>query len=190
MKLKLNKKFSLSLREEFRFGNNISTHQNNFTEIGVKYKLNKHFSFVPRFRYAQVPLRGNKKRISFDTYYTWKQKGKAISFRYRLRLQKTNKSYSNKEPSDYLRNKFHVGYNASKLVDPFFAYELYFRFDQKNEFRRNRYTLGLDWKVNKQLGITTYYRIQNDINVKRPEKLNIIGLSLSYNMALNKKKYK
>ena len=39
--LKLNKKFTLDLREEFRFDNNISSKKLNFTEIGLKYKLNK-----------------------------------------------------------------------------------------------------------------------------------------------------
>ena len=188
VRLKLNKKFTITLREEIRLGDNMSSRNSTFTEIGVKYKLNKHFSFVPRFRLVNIPLKKNKKRFSFDAYYSWKKKKSPVSFKYRFRIQDTKKINSKKEANDYLRNKFTIGYNATKLVDPFFAYELYFRFDNKNEFRKNRYTFGLDWKLNKKMNLTTYYRIQKEINVKSPEKLNVIGLSFSYKFSLAKPK--
>ncbi len=185
--LKLNKKFTVSLREEFRFDNNMSSRKSIFTEIGVKYKLNKHFSFVPRFRIINIPLKKDKKRISFDAYYSWKKKKFPVSFKYRFRIQDTKKFNSKKQGRDFIRNKFTIGYNATKLVDPFFAYEIYFRFDGKNEFRKNRFTFGLDWKLNKKMSLTTYYRIQDDINVKKPDKIKVIGLAFSYNLSLIKK---
>ncbi len=61
--LKLNKKFTVSLREEFRIGDNISSRKSNLTEIGVKFKLNKHFSFVSRFRLINIPLKKDKKNF-------------------------------------------------------------------------------------------------------------------------------
>ncbi len=187
-KLKLNKKFSISLAEQFRFKNNISTKKLSFTEMGIKYKLNKHFSFATKYRYVAIPIKKNKRRISFDVYYSWKKKNFPLSLKYRFRLQDTKKFNSTKQKADYLRNKLTLGYNASKLVDPFIAYELYFRFDNKNEFRAKRFTFGLAWRLNKRINLTTYYRIQKDINVKKPEKLNIIGLNFAYNISLKKLK--
>ena len=184
--LKLNKKFTLDLREEFRFDNNISSKKLNFTEIGLKYKLNKHFAFVPRFRFIAVPQKKNKRRFSFDVYYKWKKKKFPLSFVYRFRIQDTKKFNSKKQGQDYIRNKITLGYNASKLVDPFIAYELYFRFDNKNEFRKNRLTFGLDWRLNKKMSLTTYYRLQEEMNVKKPDKIKVIGLAFSYNLSLKK----
>ena len=184
--LKLNKKFTLNLREEFRFDNNISSKKLNFTEIGLKYKLNKHFAFVPRFRLVAIPQKKNKRRFSFDVYYKWKKKKFPLSVGYRFRIQDTKKFNSKKQGQDYIRNKFTLGYNASKIVDPFIAYEMYYRFDNKNEFRKTRLTLGLDWKLNKRMSLTTYYRIQNEINVKKPDKIKVIGLAFSYNLSLKK----
>lgn len=188
--LKLNKKFTLKIREEFRFGNDISEKSTSFTDLGLKYKINKHFSLTPHFRFIDVPVKKNKRRLVLDLNYKWKKKDVPISFKYRLRIQDTKKIDSKKQASDYLRNKFEIGFNTSKLVDPFIAYELYYRFDNKNEFRKARFTLGLDWKINKQMGLTTYYRIQKDINVKNPVKLKIIGVSFSYNLSLKKLKAK
>lgn len=76
----------------------------------------------------------------------------------------------------YLRNKIKIGYNLSKLVDPFIAYEAFFRFNTKNEFRVSKWKFGLDWKINKRLDLTTYYRFQDDIFIKKPEGQHIIGL--------------
>jgi len=185
--LKLNKKFSVSLREEFRLDNNMSSLKTDFTELGVKFKLNKHFSFAHRFRYIDVPNKKNKRRLSFDAYYSWKKKDFPLSFKYRFRFQDTKKFNSKKQANDYIRNKFTLKYNASKLVDPYFAYEIYFRFDGKNEFRKTRITLGLDWRLSKKMGLTTFYRLQNDINVKTPTRLNIVGLTFAYNLSLRKK---
>ena len=154
--------------------------------MGVKFKLNKHFSFATKYRYIAVPIKKNKRRLSFDMYYSLKKKHFPLSFKYRLRMQDTKKFNSTKQNTDYWRNKFTLGYNISKLVDPFIAYELYFKFDNKNEFRVKRFTFGLDWRLNKRMDLTTYYRLQQDINVKRPEKLNIVGLNFAYNISLKK----
>ena len=53
--LKLNKNFSVNLTEQFRFDNNISSRKLDLTELGVKYKLNKHFSFAQNFRLIDIP---------------------------------------------------------------------------------------------------------------------------------------
>ena len=111
--------------------------------------------------------------------YNWSKKGAPLSFGYRLRFQSllgNNKTY--------VRNKLKFEYNLSKLVDPFMAYELFFRLNGKNEFRVSRITLGLDWRITKPLHLTTFYRLQDDIFIKNPERRHIIGVTLDYKLDL------
>lgn len=101
---------------------------------------------------------------------------------YRLRFQdKLGQSQT------YVRNKLALTYKMTKLVDPYIAYELFFRFNGKNEFRKTRLTMGLDWRLLKELHMNTYFWIQNDINIKNPEQQKIIGLTFTYKLQVKKK---
>jgi len=182
--LKLNKKWSVELEEQFRINNNISTLNQAFTELSGKYKINKYFGLKGNYRFVGRPKKNNKNRLSIDILAKWKKKNFPLSFGYRLRLQRAITSGS-KNTRSYIRNKFGVNYNLSKLVDPFIAYEIYFRPDKK-EFRVSRITLGLDWKLNKRMELTSFYRIQRDINIKKPTRQNIIGVMFTYNTSWKK----
>tara|TARA_B110000285_G_C15029883_1_gene566134 strand:+ start:343 stop:993 length:651 start_codon:yes stop_codon:yes gene_type:complete len=182
--LKLNKKWSVGLKEQFRINNNISTLNQTFTGLYGKYKINKYFGLRGNYRFVARPQKNNKTRISLDALAHWKKKDFPLSFGYRLRLQRAVISGA-KNTRSYIRNKFSINYNLSKLVDPFIAYEIYFRPDKK-EFRVSRLTLGLDWKLNKRMELTSFYRIQRDINVKKPARQNIIGVMFTYNTSWKK----
>ena len=179
---KLTKRFALDVSEQVRFDNNISSYKKSFTNIGLKIKLNKHFSLKPSYRFIALPISTFDHRVSLDGYYKWKKKKIPLSFSYRMRFQ--HQFVSSKS---YLRNKLTMGYNLSKLVDPFFAYEIFFRFNGKNEFRVSRFTLGLDWKINKRVGLTSYYRLQDDIFIKKPKRQHIIGIMLNYKIKSKKR---
>lgn len=182
--LKLNKKWSLGLKEQFRINNNISTLNQVFTELSGKYKVNKYFRLKANYRFVARPQKNNKTRLSLDILAKLKKKDFPLSFGYRMRFQRAVTSVS-KNTRSYIRNKFVVNYNLSKLVDPFIAYEIYFRPDKK-EFRVSRLTLGLDWKLNKRMELTSFYRIQRDINIKKPTRQNIIGVMFTYNTSWKK----
>lgn len=180
--LKLNKKLGLSLSEQVRFNDTISSIKKTFTELGLKYKVGKNFSFKGNYRLTIPPNENILHRLALDANYQWKKKDTPLSFSYRLRFQ-----HQFGKTRTYVRNKVKLGYNLSKLVDPFVAYELFFRFNRKNEFRISRLTAGLDWRVTKKFEITTYYRLQDDIFIKSPQRQHIFGLILSYKLKPNKK---
>ena len=177
-KVKFNKKWSASIAEQLRFNNNVSNLRQAFTELSGKYKFNKYFALSTTYRYIGRPNSNNKNRFSLDFLAKYKLKEIPLSFGYRLRAQKAITSVS-KNTTSYIRNKFSVNYNLSKLVDPFIAYETYFML-KKSEFRLNRITIGLDWKINKQMSICSYYRFQKETNVKFPARTHIIGLLFAY----------
>ena len=186
--LKINKKWSASIEEQFRINQNISNLKQALTELGVKYKLGKHFALKGYYRFVGKPQKNNKNRLAIDLLANYKLKSIPLRFSYRLRLQNTVTANSG-NTKKYIRNKFGLSYNLSKLVDPFVSYELYYR-RAKSEFRVTRLTLGLDWRLNKRMSLTTYYRIQNYINVKNLRQRNIIGVMFAYSTSVKKLKKK
>lgn len=180
---KFNEVLSLDIAEQVRFDNNISSYQKSFSELGLQINLKKGFELKPSYRFTLLPGSAYEHRLSFDGQYSWSKKDFPLTLGYRMRYQ-----HSFIGSKSYLRNKIKVGYKLSKLVDPFAAYEIFFRFNGKNEFRVSRITIGLDWRITKNLHVNTYYRIQDDIFVKDPERQHIIGLMLDYKFRPKKKK--
>ncbi len=180
---KLSKRLTLDVVEQVRFNNNVTTYKKSFTNVGLKIKLNKRYSVKPSYRFIVLPLTSFEHRVQLDGFYKWSKKKFPLTFAYRMRIQHQFIS-----PKSYFRNKITVGYKLSKLVDPFLAYEIFFRFNGKNEFRVSRITVGLDWRINKRLYLTTYYRLQDDIFVKNPERQHIVGVLLDYDLKKKKKK--
>ena len=186
-KLKIDKHFRTDAVVQFRINDTISSIKSALTEVGLKYRLNKYFAFRGAYRYTARPLKNDRQRFSLEALFSWSKKKFPLSARYRLRFQDTQELNSRKK-STYLRNKVGAKYNLSKLVDPFVAYEIYYRFNKKNEFRVSRFTAGLDWRITKKIHLSTFYRIQDDINVKKPKRRHIIGIQVGYNMKIKKKK--
>jgi len=179
---KFNKTLSLDVLNQTRFDNKISTFDKTFLDFGLKIKLGKHFGLKPAYRFSMGAGNKFKHRVALDGTYKWSKKGFPFLIGYRMRFQQ--ELFAKKT---YLRNKIKVGYKLSKLVDPFLAYEIYFRFNKKNEFRVSRLTLGLDWRITKKLHVASYYRIQEDIFIGSPERQHIIGLMIDYKFRPKKK---
>ena len=186
-KLRLYKKFRVDLKEQFRFNDTISSMKSTFTEIGSRYKIDKHFAVKGNYRYTIKPTKNNRSRFSLDAYYNWGRKKFPLALQYRLRFQDTKVSNSGRKYTN-LRNKIKVDYNLTKIVDPFLSYELYYRFNKKNEFRTWRLTAALEWRLAKKFDLTTFYRYQKEINVKNPDAQHIIGIMLTYGAKIKPKK--
>lgn len=181
--LRINKPLSIDLEQQFRFNDTISTLYKSFTELGLKYRLGKGFSLKGNYRYTVRPTKKNQHRVAMDLNYSYDKKGFPLMIDYRLRFQSVpggNRTY--------IRNKLSLTYKLSKLVDPYIAYEAFFRLNGKNEFRTNRFTFGLDWRILKELHANTFFRIEDGINVKNPERQHVIGVTLSYKLKVKKKK--
>ncbi len=106
---------------------------------------------------------------------------------YRFRFQDEKVDWTG-EKKTYMRHRLTLDYNLSKLVDPEFEYEWFFKFNDNNEFRRNRYTFSLQWKLSKDAELVTFFRLEDEYNVKKPDRTYIVGLAYSYDLDLRKKK--
>lgn len=180
-KLKLNKQWRAEVEQQARFDDDVTTFDKTFTELGLRYEPWEFFNIKAQYRYSFNNSEHNEQRLSIDLNFEYDIPDFPLDIEYRLRGQDEKVSYTG-EKVTHVRNLFGLDYNLSKLVDPYFEYESFYRFNQKNEFRENRFTLGLQWKINKDLELDTFYRIDREINVKKPDMSFIAGLSLSYDM--------
>jgi hypothetical protein len=189
LKYNFSKKFRAEFEQQFRFNDNASKYDYTFSELGLRYKVFKYLELKAVFRQSFLPPAesgsgisdSDKSRLCFAAGTGTELFNTGVNLGYRLMYQDSWENSSLKT-SQYIRNRINVDYNLSKLVDPYIDWESYFRLDGKNEFRQNRYTVGLNWRILKQLNLDTYYRYQKEINVKNPEADFILGLGLIYSI--------
>ena len=185
LKLRFSDKLGSHVEEQVRFTDTISMLGTTFTELGFQYKPGKWFTIGPDLRYYAVPHGNDRTRMAMNLHFRWRKKGLPLSIHYRMRFQHTVGSNTGLA-STYLRNKLGLKYDLSSVVDPLLEFESNFRFNGKNEFRRNRFTIGLEWRISRRLDLVTYDRSQNEFNVKEPERDRILAVLLAYELDLRR----
>jgi len=177
LKHKISKKTTLFLDQQTRVTDNLNSIRTNFFELGLKYKFSKQFNLKAQYRYTIRNSKRNVKRISLDANLKWKYKPAKITFKYRARFQNSTVVYTGQRFT-FLRNRFGLAYPITKELESYVEYESFYRFNQRNEFRGNRFTIGLEYELNKSVALNGFYQIDKEINVKDPKKNNVIGVIL------------
>lgn len=185
---KLGKNWKLSLDQEFRFSKNISQFDIYFTDLGVDYKINKHFSVGANYRFYQNKNNDevfqSQQRLSADIKY--KQKISRFTLAYRLRYQNKDEDFFTSESSYNLynlRNKFSVDYNIKNFkFDPFLNLELYRQIEDvnTNELSKLRWTVGFEYSLKKFGDLELFYKIDNELNKSYNKDTYIIGLGYKF----------
>ena len=178
-RLHLHKRWRAELEQQLRLQEDWGTFKMTFTEAGMRYEVSEGLDLKLLYRYTLLVDDHNEQRWSLDLKYEYDIKNVPIDLIYRLRFQDEKVFYTGEKKTG-LRNLFSIDYNMSKLADPFVEYESFYRFNEKNEFRVDRFTLGVEWKLNKQLDLESFYRMDRQKNVDDPETQHIIGLRFSY----------
>ena len=180
-KMKLNKKVKIELEEQFRFKDSVQTFKSSLTEFGIRYKFNKKFSLKVNYRhsYRAGYRQRNRNRFSLFLYYDWDKKKFPVSVQLRSGIQNDFEVY-NGQLLTYTRGRIKVKYKDLKDSKPFVAYESFYRFNAKNEFRTHRFTAGLGWDLTENLELTGFYRVEQEINVDEPERQHVVGFMFSY----------
>ncbi len=181
LNLKMSKRVTVQPEQVFKFNDTIRHFKSAYSDLGIKYKLSRAFGVGAGYRYIENPPGKNAQRFSGDLIFNFRAKQLPLSFQSRLRFQHEVRNID-KNKEDYLRNKFTLDYNLSKWADPYISFEPFYRFNGKNEFRVLRYTLGFDFKLIKNLSLTSFYMLQKDINSKKLANTHIGGLMLSYDI--------
>ena len=171
------KKNRFAVEQQFRFNDTLSSFKNTFTAISWKFKFSKRFAVKTKYRFTAVPNKNNHGRISADFIYAWNKKKFPMRIKNRLRYQRRS-TFNSAKRASYIRNKLTFDYNASKLVDPIISGEIFYRLDGKYEFRAWRINTGLSWRINKKLGINTYYQLEQEFNMQTNDRFHVMGIDL------------
>ena len=177
---KLIKKTDLIVKQGARFRENSSVKSKLFTDIRIKRKYNKHFSFAVGYRFSndwnKRFVLAQKNRFYSDVYYKDKLKKRfLLDLRARWQTQGNFEGYSS-----LFRQKSVVAYNIRKTkLEPSFAIE-YFLNIESILVDKLRYTFGISHPITKDLDAEIAYRIQQEYYVNNPETLYIFEGKLSY----------
>lgn len=180
-RMKLNNKIKIELEEQFRFKDTVKTFKSSLTELGIRYKINKKFSLKANYRhtYRTGYRQRNRNRLSLFLYYDWDKKKFPLSIQLRTGIQNDIEVY-NGQLLTYSRARLKLKYKDLKDSKPFIAYESFYRFNDKNEFRTHRFTTGMSWDLTDNFELTGFYRVEKEINVDEPERQHVMGLMFSY----------
>lgn len=186
---KLSKKIRIGLNNQFRLNENFSQPKKMFSELGLSYKFNQYVSSSFRYRFTSRFQKKDRARWTAILKMKYKIKPLDLTPSYRFRYQNEDQFNSNKE-INVMRHKFALGYNMTKLVAPFVSYETFYRFNQINEFSNYRATIGLKWNLPNKWSISTYYRIDKDLNVFPESGSKIVAILFDKRLGKKKKKDK
>jgi opacity protein-like surface antigen len=192
LRAKLSKHWTGEVEQQIRFREVISGYNGTFTEIGLRYRLTNHLGVKGSYRYtnrtgSKRADSNDQQRWSGDVFGNIGSSRTRFVFSLRARYQ-TSQARNSEEPSkDYFRQRISLDYNLTKKVQPYADYEVFYRFNNKNEIQLLRFTLGLKSTISQRLGLDTFYRVENEKNVKRPEKAYVIGAMLTYKFDLRRK---
>lgn len=178
-RLHLHKRWRVELEQQLRLNQNWSEFKLSFTEAGVRYEITRRLDVKLLYRFTVIGNDFNEQRWSLDFRYEYDIPDIPLDIIYRLRLQDEKVSYTGQKITQW-RNRIGLDYNLTKLVDPFVEYESFYRFNDKQEFRTDRFTFGLEWKLNKRWDLESFYRLDREKNVEIPESQYIVGLRLTY----------
>jgi len=185
----LGKKLGFSIEPELRLFENLSRMRSWQTEFNMYYQLTKKMDVGGVYRYQveyDKPL--YNKRVHRWAFYT-KIGYKTGHFRWRYRAM-IQDEYRNIKTSDYgrishlgHRHKLSVKYTRKKLfIQPSFGVEYYFALKpaiDKGEWKR-RFFISCDYKISKQISTKIAYKYQSEYQVKSPDAIHIIVVSLEY----------
>jgi len=179
---KIIKKKDLTIKQGVRFRENSSLYSKVFTDLKIKSKYNKHFSFAIGYRFSNdwdKELELNKKnRFYSDIYYKDKYKKRFLfDTRARLQAQGNIEGYA-----ATFRHKSSLAYNIPKTkLEPSVALEYFLPFESIL-IEKLRYTIGLSHPITKDLDAEITYKIQEEYYTNSSETLFIFEGKLSYDL--------
>ena len=177
---KVNKKINITSRAAIRTQNNSLTLNQNYYQLAAKYKFNKHFntSFAYRLKNMNEEY-GSIIKHRFHNDLTLKKKFDDISLYLRFRTQYQVSYVEDNE--FYERIRFKTSYKINKKINTYISDEFYIDVNTPL-YDKNRFTLGLEYKINKDFDIEIKYIRNLQLNVDNPDIMNVLGIGLSYDI--------
>ena len=181
LNFKLNEKTYLNSKTELRTIDNSQKINQIYAQFSVDRKINKTLSTSFAWRLRSLNKEYNylvNNRIHNDL--TFKKKIGDFSFYFRLRTQYNINPIGLNDL--YERTRFKLKYKVNKKTSTYLYNEFYFLMNdprQNSNFNKNRFGMGIKYKMNSNLGLNLKYLRIRDFNIENPMIINIIGLGIS-----------
>jgi hypothetical protein len=168
---------SVSIAEEIRWRNNISSLDSYFTDAGLEYEFNSWKASV-NYRFINKmddDFISQRHRFYFDIAYKIKVRKFIFSARQRIQEQFSDyySSETGKIPEWYSRTKFQVKRDLDKKYEPYISFEMYYLIDNLDEtdrvIDRFRYETGLEYEFNRRYKAGAFFLLQHDLFTKEIE---------------------
>jgi hypothetical protein len=181
-----NPSWSARVRQEVRLRENATQVQKAFTDVGVRYKMNKNIRFALHYRYNHNVRRdftfSSRHRINADLIL--RHKWNPLVVNYRLRYQQNYRDIFSSEtgffPRHFIRHKIQPHLDLNKKWSPY-IYAEWFHTPYINDFAiiQSRYGAGTTFEINRNNNITIYYLLRTTRNVNNPRNDYILGFRLN-----------
>ncbi|MFT5512899.1 MAG: hypothetical protein ACI8SE_001298 [Bacteroidia bacterium] len=196
LKFKIDKKWSLSFEEQLRLRDDASNVDIYFSELGLNYKLDKHFGFGLAGRFIrdnddQGKIQGYENHFRWNADVLYKHKINRFDLKYRVRYQSKDElgvaNTVNDPRTNTVRFKFGADYNFKDWkFDPEFSSEIFKKTESDEGFNKFRLTLGTTYETKKIGDFGVFYRMEKELTGLYPKTTNIAGLKYRYTIKRKK----
>ena len=174
----ISKEFDFQTRVTMRFGKNITRLNDGRYQVGIVWKPTKYLSISPFYWFIRARnSRGvfnNEHRFNLSATYKFPFKRFGLSHRSIIERR-------NRQPANTWRYRPSLTFDKDipKKIIPgakFFIGDEIFYDSGVKKFSRNRFSIGINKTINKNLAVDIYYMRQND-GFTRPGDLNVIWVA-------------
>lgn len=177
----LSKQVDFVTQITMRFGKNISRLSDGRFQIGFGYKPNESWQFQSSYTYIRARNSHNQfrteNRLSFRIGYKFPIKSFDLSHRstFEYRMRSTGHTWRYRPSLTFEKDLPKKILPKAKI---YLTEEVFYDSGTK-KFSRNRFTVGINKTLNKNLSVDLYFMRQND-GFSRPGDLSVVGTSWKF----------
>jgi hypothetical protein len=182
------KDWTISLEQELRLRHNVSEISNYFTELGLRYKINRNFALEGDLRFTRDKKRDNSyvnyMRYNFDLRY----KGRLdfLTIYYRMRYQKEAEGMEvfeiNAPYVKQFRNRIKLGVTSLKQIEPYVSAEIFQIFTPlySSQFEYYRIVAGIRYEPGKIGEFDFGWGFNREISSPEPAMIFMFKINYTY----------
>lgn len=182
-----NDELKLKVSEQIRLEENSLKLERFFTNLELKYKSESGFGLSAGYRFFTEQKNSglsNGHRWNIDGLYSKKLNRLKIAARVRMQT-KIEFPKADNTRENYLRFKLKLDYNIKNWkFDPYFSNEIFRHTNNTYEktWDKYRFSIGTNYKFNKQHSLSIFYGAELDLNVTYPQTTYLVGLGYKFTL--------
>ncbi len=182
------KDWTVSLEQELRLKHNISEINNYFTELGIRYKINRNFALEGDLRFT----RDKKKDNSYENYLRYnfdlRYKGRLdfLTIYYRMRYQKEAEGMDVFEMNalyvKHFRNRITLSINSLKKIEPYVRAEIFqvFTPHYRSQFEYYRIIAGIRYEPGNIGEFDLGWGFNRELSSSQPAMIYMFKINYTY----------